>query len=187
MTHVTRKEKQLKKKKTASSTGAGRPGWWHSHIKWNIGIVDADMTAKPPSWCHLTCLFRKMQSWQFISSSLVWNIIKFVSFRLIKQSTFIWWRGKKKKIAVATGVRNSYKRIAASRVVSSSKPLLIFCRLCVPLAPVTVITLHTHTLPHTRDLLKVWSVTIISGLIFSSIQPATLDIGTIYKHAHTHS
>lgn len=43
---------------------------------------------------------------------------------------------------------------------------------------------HTHTPAH-RHTRTMWSVTIISGLIFSSIQPATLDTARTHKHTQT--
>lgn len=43
---------------------------------------------------------------------------------------------------------------------------------------------QAHTQTHTHTL-TVWSVTIVSGLIFSSIQPATLDTIRIHTHMHT--
>ena len=116
------------------------------------------------SWCKKTYIYLSNEKWKIKNSYQQTG--KLNNSRYLKCFSDIW----------------------ALVILLTPEALLIFCSLCVLLTPVTVI-IHTHTHTHTQrqrqthtDTLTVWSVTIISGLIFSSIRPATLDTGMIHTH-----
>ena len=124
-----------------------------------------------------------LDSW-YVFHILCWHFsLVFEERKPIYLSNLNWWYGNTWEQTINLNTSHYLKCFLMSVFCYSAsyQISLKFCRLCVLWAPVTVITRsHTHT-P------TVWSVTIVSGLIFSSIQPATLDTVRIHTCTHRHT